>query len=107
MSWFWWIIGTFGLGGAVLAVLIFMFSWPVVLQAVLNNRLVQIAMAAGAAGLAVFGVYLKGRSVGRAAERERLKKLTEKEVDNAAIERQRIDALTDAEVDKELARWSR
>ena len=101
MSWLWWIIGTVGVGGALLIGAILVFGWPVII----GTKIGRILLAVGAAALAVFGVYLRGRSEGRAAERKRLKKLTEKEVKHAAEERRRIDALTDEQVDEELARW--
>ena len=101
MTWIWWIIGTVGIGGALLIGAVLVFGWPVII----GTRIGRLALAVGAGVLAVFGVYLKGRAKGRAVERERLRKLTEKEVANAVKERRRIGKLTDDEVDKELAKW--
>jgi hypothetical protein len=103
MSWIWWIIGTLGIGGALLAGAILVFGWPVII----GTRMGRAALAVGAGALAVLGVFLKGKQEGRAAEREKLRKLTEKEVKNAAAERKRIAALTDEQVDAELAKWGK
>jgi hypothetical protein len=101
----WWAIGAIGLGAVLGAILI--FGWPVVVQFFLGTKIGRILLMVAAAIAAVFGVYLRGKAKGRAAERAKLKKLTEKEVSNAAKERKRIDGLTDAQVDKELAKWDR
>jgi len=103
MSYVWWIIGTVGVGGALLIGAILIFGWPAIIGTKIGRRLLVV----GAAALAVFGVYLKGRAKGRAVERERLRKLTEREVKSAAAERMRIDKLTDKQVDEELARWDK
>jgi hypothetical protein len=103
---FWWAIGGFGLGIPLLLVgAILFFGWPVV--AAILIRYWKILLPVGLAILAALGLYAKGRAEGRAAERAKLKKLTEKEVANAAKERKRIDGLTDAQVDRELAKWDR
>ena len=102
-SWIWWAVATFGIGGVILGALIFMGLWP----AIVGTKIGRLALMVTAGALAVFGIYLKGRAEGRAAERARLKALTAKEVANAAKERARIDALTDAQVDAELAKWDR
>ena len=103
MSWLWWIVGTVGLGGALLIGAVLIFGWPVII----GTKIGRMALAIGAGALAVFGVFLKGRAQGRAAERAKLAKLTEKEVKNAAAERVRIDKLTDEQVDKELSKWGK
>ena len=103
MSWLWWIVGTVGLGGALLIAVGFTVGWPVII----GTRIGRMALAIGAGALAVFGVLLKGRAQGRAAEREKLRKLTEKEVKSAVAERVRIDKLTDEQVDKELSKWGK
>ena len=101
MSYIWWIIGTVGIGGALLGGAILIFGWPVIV----GTKIGRMALAIGAGALAIFGVFLKGRAQGRAAERAKLAKLTEKEVKSAAKEKARIAKLTDEEVDKELAKW--
>ena len=101
--WLWWLVGTLGIGGALLLGAVLIFGWPVII----GTKLGRLALAIGAGVLAVLGVYLKGRAEGRAIERARLKALTEREVADAAKERARIDALTDEAVDAELSRWDR
>lgn len=103
MSWVWWAVGTFGVGGVVLIGAVLIFGWP----AVIGTRIGRIVLAIGVAIVAAFGVYQTGRAKGRAAERAKLKALTEKEVGVSAAERKRIDALTDEQVDEELGKWDR
>lgn len=103
MSWIWWLVGTLGLGGALLLGAVLIFGWPVII----GTKIGRAALAIGAVLLAALGLYAKARQAGRLAERARLKALTEKEVSNAAVERARIDALSDDAVDKELAGWDR
>ena len=103
MSYIWWIVGTVGIGGALLGGAILIFGWPVII----GTKIGRMALAIGAGVLAIFGVFLKGRAQGRAAEREKLRALTEKEVKNAVTERKRIEKLTDEQVDKELAKWGK
>jgi hypothetical protein len=103
----WWVVGVFGLGGALALGAVVIFGWPVVVQFVVGSKIGRILLTVVAAVIAAFGLYLKGRSEGRAAERARLKKITEREVSSAAWERKRIDALSDAQVDKELQKWDR
>ena len=103
MNYLWWIVGTVGIGGALLIGAVLIFGWPVII----GTKIGRMALAIGAGALAIFGVLLKGRAQGRAAERAELAKLTEKEVKNAAKEKVRIAKLTDEEVDKELAKWGK
>lgn len=102
-EWLWWLFGTLGVGGTILVGCIFFLGWP----AIIGTRLGRLALAVGAAALAVFGIYLRGRSQGKQAERDRLKALTKKEVDDVRKERARIDALSDDAVDRELSAWDR
>ena len=102
-GWLWWLIGTLGVGGTLLLIAVLVFGWP----ALIGTKIGRLALAIAAGALAVFGIYLRGKAEGRAAERAKLKAITEKEVKDAAAERARIDALTDAEVDTELAKWNR
>jgi dephospho-CoA kinase len=103
MSWLWWLIGTLGVGGTVLALAIFFLGWP----AIIGTRAGRMLLIIGTAGLGAVALYLKGRSVGREAERAKLKAKIGKEVVNAKKERDRINNLTDEEVDRELAKWDR
>lgn len=103
MAWLWWIIGTLGLGGALLAGAVVVFGWPVIIGTRAGRMALMIAGAAGA----VLMVYLKGKREGRKAERNYLKRKTAKEVDHAEAESERIDGLSDGDIDRELLeRWS-
>lgn len=101
--WLWWLIGTVGLGGALLTLAVFVVGWP----AIIGTKAGRVLLAIGVAILVALGMYAKGKAEGRAAERARLAALTAKEVANAAAERKRIDALTDEQVDAELSKWDR
>ena len=103
MNTVWWLIGTLGVGGTLLLIAVLVFGWPVLI----GTKIGRLALAIAAGALAVFGIYLRGKAEGRAAERAKLKAITEKEVADAAAERARIDALTDEQVDEELALWNR
>ena len=104
MTWVFWLVGTVGIGGILLGGAILVFGLPVIV----GTRIGRMALATGAAALALVGAYLSGRSKGRAAERAKLKWLVEKEVGVSHKERARINAMTDAEVDEELAlRWEK
>lgn len=102
-GWLWWLLGTLGIGGTIVLIVGFTVGWPVLI----GTRLGRIGLAIGAGIIAILGIYAKGRAEGRAAERARLKALTEREVADAAAERARIDALTDEQVDEELSEWDR
>jgi len=99
----WWIIGTVGIGGALLGLAVLIFGWPVIV----GTKVGRMLLAIGGAILAALSIFAKGKAKGRAAERERLRQLTEKEVKNAVRERERIGKLTDEQVDEELAKWEK
>ncbi len=103
MSWAWWLLGTFGVGGVLLGGAVLIFGWPVII----GSKIGRMALAAGAVVLALLGLYAKAKQAGRLAERARLKAVTEKEVGLSAAERVRIDALPDSKVDEELSAWDR
>ena len=103
----WWAVGGFGLSGVLLVGAILIFGWPVIVQFFLGTKIGRILLMVAAALAAVFGVYLKGRSEGRAAERAKHEKQTKKEVAAGAKRRKSIDALPDDEVKKRLRRWTK
>jgi len=102
MDWIWWAIGAFGIGGALLFAAVLIFGWPVII----GTRLGRMALAVGAGIVAVFGVFLKGKSEGAAKERAR------QNAERQKINR-KIDAIEDDIADntpdenrEELKKWS-
>ena len=103
MSWIWWAIATFGIGGVLLGGAIFLCGFP----AIIGSRIGRLALGVVAVIIIFYGVHLRGKREGRKAEREKLKRITAKEVDHAEAEAKRIDGLSDDDVDRELRkRWS-
>ena len=107
MSYIWWIIGTFGVGGAAFGLLVLILGWPVVWGFLTGNRIGRIILAVATAGLGALIIYGRGRSAGRADELARMKDQSEKEIDRAEKDRDRIDHLPDGAVDDELSKWDR
>ena len=106
MSWIWWAIATFGVGGALLAVVILIVGWPVVLQFFIGTKIGRGLLFVGGLIATGFALYVKGQAAGKAAEVAKLNAQTAKEVNVAAAESKRIDAQTDTQTDAELAKWS-
>lgn len=67
MSYIWWAISAFGVGGLLLIGAIIIFGWPVII----GTRIGRMLLAIGAGVAAVFGVYLKGRSEGEQGEKDK------------------------------------
>ncbi len=106
VSYVWWAIGTFGVGGAILLVAILIVGWPVVLQFFIGTKIGRGLLFVGGLIATGFVIFAKGQAAGKAAEVAKLNVQTAKEVNVAAAESKRIDAQTDTQTDAELAKWS-
>ena len=94
MSWIWWIVGTVGLGGALLIGAVLIFGWPVII----GTKIGRMALAIGAGAVAIFGVFLKGRSAGAQAEKDKAAIRHAKNVKIADEEKKATEGRTDAEI---------
>lgn len=98
MSTIFWLIGTFGLGGAILVGAILVFGWPVIV----GTKLGRTLLAIGGAILFVITTYLKGR-----AEGEKVAKMNQEKANaDFILEQERyrnsLDQLSDADLDRLL-----
>lgn len=103
MSYLWWVIGLFGIGGTLA---IFFIGWPVVLSFA-QTKLGRITIFILGAIATVLAAFAKGADVGyRRAENKR-NKIAGREVNAAKKEADRVRSLDNDAIDRELSDWDR
>lgn len=106
MKWLWWIVGTFGVGGTILAVIGLTVGWPLLFTA-LRTTVGRAALAVAAFAGLLLAVFLKGRREGRAAEKARQDKIDRKIIKEATDDQKDVADLSGDDVDRELRNQSK
>lgn len=98
MNTIWLLIGTFGLGGALLIGALLVFGWPVII----GTKLGRMLLAIGGAILFVITVFLKGRAEGEKVAKAHQEKTDATFIDEEARYRDELSHMSDDELDSLL-----
>lgn len=104
MTWdlIWWLVGTFGVAGAVALVLTLLGLWPVVIAFFTKTWLGRILAIIFTAGIAVLIARAKGQREGVGLERKRQEKEDDRFIDQTKQKHSDIDRASDDDLDRQL-----
>ncbi len=98
MNAFWWLVGTLGIGGTILAVLAFFGFWPLII----GTKVGRFALGFASLGVAGVWFYLKARADGARIERERQERENADFIHRVAERDAELAVAPDAELDRLL-----